>query len=116
LWINRHPNKGLQAAPLQGLHEVKAVTGACMLVETELYRSLGGFSGDYIVGDFEDSDLCYRARRAGRPVRVDMDVSLYHLERQSQDLAAPGWRMALTLYNCWIHDQRWGQLLEAGHL
>jgi len=49
-----------------------------------LYRELGDF-GDYIIGDFEDSDLCLRAILAGRRNRVAFDIELYHLERQSQN-------------------------------
>ena len=116
LWINRHPHKGLDPTPLTGIVDSPAVTAACTLVETALYRRLGGLSEDFLIGDFEDTDLCYRARQLGRPCRVDLDVTLYHLERQSQDLGDQNWRTALTLYNCWIHDVRWGKLLEAGHL
>jgi O-antigen biosynthesis protein len=116
LWINHHPHKGLRASELNGCHEVPAVTAACVLVETIFYHALGGLSEDYIIGDFEDSDLCYRAREAGRPCRVDLDVSLYHLERQSQNIGQSAWRQALTMYNCWLHDTRWGQDLEKGRL
>jgi O-antigen biosynthesis protein len=116
LWINHHPHKGLRANDMQGFQEVHAVTAACVLVDTHFYHALGGLSEDYIIGDFEDSDLCYRAREAGRPCRVDLDVVLYHLERQSQNIGQPGWREALTMYNCWLHDTRWGQDLEQGRL
>ena len=76
---------------------------------TLLYRGLGGLSEDYIIGDFEDSDFCHRVRRSGRRNRVALDVALYHLERQSQALDGDAaWRRALTLYNCWLHDRRWG--------
>lgn len=116
LWINDHPHKGLDPAPLSGVIEVPAVTAACALIDTGLYRSIGGLSEDYIIGDFEDSDLCYRARQQGRVCRVDLDVVLYHLERQSQDLGDAQWRTALTLYNCWLHDARWGQAIAEGRL
>lgn len=111
MWINRHPHKGLHPDGLTGVHPANAVTAACAMVDVDLYRSLGGLSEDFIIGDFEDSDLCYRAREAGRPCRIDLDIGLYHLERQSQDLGDATWRTALTLYNCWVHDQRWSRVL-----
>ncbi len=116
LWINDHVHKGLDPTPLTGLVDVPAVTAACALIDTELYRAVGGLSEDYIIGDFEDSDLCFRVRATGRICRVDLDVTLYHLERQSQDLGDHHWRMALTLYNCWLHDTRWGAALAEGRL
>jgi len=115
LWINHHPYKGMSPAGLSGTREVEAVSAACALIETALYRSLGGLSEDYIIGDFEDSDLCHRVRSTGCLNRVALDVTLYHLERQSQTLGGDGrWRTALTLYNCWLHDQRWSDRIGGG--
>jgi len=117
LWINTHPLKGQIVPELHGLREVEAVTAACALIEADLYRELGGFSEDYIIGDFEDSDLCLRAQLAGRRNYVDLDVELYHLERQSQNLIGdPAWRTNLTIYNCWLHNRRWSPRFEAGDI
>lgn len=113
LWVNDHPQKGQSAAGSSGTRESNAVTGACALIETELYRRLGGFSEDYIIGDFEDSDLCLRALQAGRRNYVALDVELYHLERQSQEMIGDAvWRRNLTAYNCWLHNGRWSDFIE----
>ena len=112
-WINDHPLKGQSPMGLDGVREVDAVTAACAVIDAALYRELGGFSEDYIIGDFEDSDLCLRASSAGRRNYVALDVELYHLERQSQNRMNDGtWRTNLTLYNCWLHNSRWAQLIE----
>jgi GT2 family glycosyltransferase len=114
LWINAHPHKGLSALGLTGMRRVPAVTAACLLVEAEVYRRLGGLSEDYIIGDFEDSDLCLRAAAAGYPSWVALDIELYHLERQSQDRSGDAqWRTNLTAYNCWQHDRRWSAQIES---
>jgi O-antigen biosynthesis protein len=113
LWINDHPFKGQSPLGLTGVRQVDAVTAACVVIEASLYRELGGFSEDYIVGDFEDSDLCLRASLAGRRSYVALDVELYHLERQSQNrMGDATWRTNLTLYNCWLHHSRWSDLIE----
>ncbi len=113
LWVNDHPLKGLSPLGLHGVRPARAVTAACALIETALYRDLGGFSEDYIIGDFEDSDLCLRASAAGRQNYVDLDVELYHLERQSQDRVGDAlWRRNLTLYNCWLQNRRWADSME----
>ncbi len=43
---------------------VEAVSGACMLMRTDLFRRLGGFHPDYFMYA-EDMDLCLRAHRLG---------------------------------------------------
>jgi GT2 family glycosyltransferase len=117
LWINDHPQKGQSPVGLAGIRRVDAVTAACMLVDTALYRELGGLCEDYIIGDFEDSDFCLRAAAAGRPSWVALDVELYHVERQSQNrIGNAQWRSNLTLYNCWQHDVRWAARIEAQQL
>jgi GT2 family glycosyltransferase len=115
LWINDHPLKGQSPLGLTGVREVDTVTAACAMMEAALYRKLGGFCEDYIVGDFEDSDLCFRVSAAGRRNYVALDVDLYHLERQSQNrMGDSNQRANLTLYNCWLHNQRWAKTIEAG--
>ena len=44
----------------------------------EVYEAVGGLDEKYLIGDFEDSDLCFRAREAG-----------FHVFRLRQPLA-PG--------------------------
>ena len=113
LWINDHPKKGLSAKDLKGTREVEAVTAACALIEAGLFRKFNGFSENYIIGDFEDSDLCLTARRAGYRNYVALDIELYHLERQSQNQTGDSvWRSNLTAYNCWLHNKRWSTLIE----
>jgi GT2 family glycosyltransferase len=113
LWTNHHPSKGQSPVGLSGVRQVAAVTAACVLIEAALYRELGGFSEDYIIGDFEDSDLCLRASLAGRRNYVALDTELYHLERQSQNRVGDAeWRTNLTVYNCWLHNGRWADVIE----
>ena len=65
-----------------------------------------------MIGDFEDSDLCLRIGALGLARAVDLDVRLYHLERQSQGNMANAWRFNLTLYNAWVHENRWRTIIE----
>jgi GT2 family glycosyltransferase len=117
LWVNDHPLKGQPNSPATETIPCNALTGACLLLRTALFRDLGGLSEDYIIGDFEDSDLCLRLLQEGKQNYLVPSVELYHLERQSQNMIGTSdWRTNLTLYNCWLHDQRWDAditLLEA---
>ncbi len=47
------------------VRQAPAVTGACVLIESALWRQLGGFDEGYLNGG-EDIDLCFRARAVGR--------------------------------------------------
>jgi GT2 family glycosyltransferase len=109
----RHERKGWRPPAQGGLHRCAAITGACLMMSRDLARDLGGFDEAYVIGDFEDSDLCMRIAERGLACAVDLDVSLYHLERQSQAGSAMSWRMNLTLYNAWVHEGRWGEKLRA---
>jgi GT2 family glycosyltransferase len=113
LWINDHPLKGQNPQGLHGVREIDAVTAACALIDAQLYRDLGGCSEDYIIGDFEDSDLCLRANSRGHRNYIALDIELYHLERQSQNRTGDAvWRTNLTAYNCWLHNCRWDDRIQ----
>jgi GT2 family glycosyltransferase len=83
-----------------------------MVMRRALALDLGGFDESYIIGDFEDSDLCLKLRERGLACAVDMHAQLYHLERQSQAGTENRWRMNLTVYNAWVHERRWSWVLD----
>ncbi|MCP5126596.1 MAG: glycosyltransferase [Gammaproteobacteria bacterium] len=116
LWINTHPGKGLPVsdAPVAPVALVPAVTAACLWISREDFLvTAGGFDEGYIIGDFEDSDLCLKLLLKGRRNYLTRNIVLYHLERQSQRLAgAEDWRQKVTAYNCWRHTQRWDAVLS----
>src|SRR4029077_7073326 len=66
-WENEHFFKGMHrdAAVATKSRFFPAVTAGCMLVSRSLFLEVGGFSGNYIRGDYEDSELCLRLRDAG---------------------------------------------------
>lgn len=104
----KHPGKGMKPpAVVTRLLDAPGVTGACMVMRKDLAADLGGFDTDYVIGDFEDADLCNRIKARGLRCVVDQEVVLYHLERQSQGDQAMDWRMNLTLLNAWTFNGRW---------
>ncbi len=107
-----HERKGWRPPAEGGLHRSVAITGACMVMRRTLALDLGGFDEGYIIGDFEDSDLCLKLRERGLACAVDMEARLYHLERQSQAGTENRWRMNLTVYNAWVHERRWSWVLD----
>ncbi|WP_394145945.1 glycosyltransferase family 2 protein [Vibrio atypicus] len=115
IWMNYHPSKGFPEALMGsfGTKEVQAVTGACMLIETEFYKTIGGLDENYILGDFEDSDLCLKTHHHKKKVYLDDEEKLYHLERLSQDLVDAGdWKFKLTLINGTRQISKWNSLIK----
>jgi O-antigen biosynthesis protein len=109
--FGQHFAKGLHYTGGPGLRRCISITGACMLMRRSLAVLTGGFDEGYVIGDFEDSDLCLKLHAKGLDSVVDPAVRLFHLERKSQESAARAWRMNLTLYNAWRHERRWARTL-----
>ncbi|WP_462169266.1 glycosyltransferase family 2 protein [Pseudoalteromonas lipolytica] len=115
IWMNFHPHKGVPKHLVgKGITElVELVTGACMLMERSLFIDIGGFDTKYILGDFEDSDLCLKVYEKGRKIYLDTEESLYHLERLSQSLVDSGdWKYKLTLLNGLYQREKWGEFIK----
>ncbi len=112
-WKVVHPGKGFRVGhpgePKSG--PVPAVTAACMMMRTAQYHQLGGLNQDYVIGDFEDSDLCMKIASLPLTLWYCSDATLFHLERQSMGTdgryTTTTWR-----YNQHLHQQRWGRLIQ----
>ncbi|SDW34968.1 glycosyltransferase [Lysobacter enzymogenes] len=116
VWINRHPWLGLdpQLDPHRGLTQVPAVTGACMMVRRSDFDAVGGWDAGYLIGDFEDSDLCLKLWEIGLSSAYLPSVQMVHLERQSLvALGDGGFRARVTLWNALRHQRRWRGLIES---
>ena len=112
-WYNNHYFKGMPRGfgPANIEREVPAVTGACLLVARRLFETVGGFTEDYVIGDYEDSDLCLKIRERGHSIVYVPDVELYHLERRSIRVSAEYMRGIASRYNRWLHERRWADVM-----
>jgi len=112
-WYNHHYFKGMPRDfhPACKPRRVPGVTGACLLMSRGLFRTIGGFSEDYVIGDFEDSDLCLRIRAEGCEIVYEPRVELYHLERRSISRHTGYTRGVASLYNGWLHAGRWSDAM-----
>ena len=85
IWLNHHFYKGMPGdySPAQIARTVPGVTGACLVTRKEIYDLVGGFTEDYVIGDYEDSDLCLKIRQIGFQIAYEPACALYHFERRS---------------------------------
>jgi GT2 family glycosyltransferase len=83
-----------------------AVTGACLAIRKELFEDLRGFDEAFPV-NYNDVDLCLRARQAGYQVVLEPAAVLRHYECRSRE---PGVRPEESAF----FASRWAAVLEAG--
>jgi len=115
MWYNAHYHKGMPRhwPAAQRRRRVPGVTGAALLVRRALFEAVGGLSTDYIIGDFEDSDLCLRLRGAGASIAYVPEAELYHFERRSIRLHTGYSDTLASLYNRRLHHRRWDGAIAA---
>ncbi len=114
LWTNHHPLMGMDAAfdPAKALRVLPLVTGACVAMRRGDFEQVGRWDTGFLIGDFEDSDLCFRLQEHGMSCAYLPDVSLIHLERQSFALSGEGdFRGKVTLFNAVRYNMRWAKTL-----
>jgi GT2 family glycosyltransferase len=117
LLFNDHPKKGWPqkiATYDSEIEQIDLLTAACWMIDKSLFERAGGFDPSYVLGDFEDSDLCFKVLELGKQNFIHHGTQLYHLERQSQNLVEAGnWKHNLTIFNAVTFNQKWQNQLEA---
>ena len=63
--------------------ELNAVTFACVLIRRTLWDELGGLDEGYVMGQFEDIDFCFKARKNGWKIVYQPRATLLHYEHGS---------------------------------
>ena len=114
-WFNDHYFKGFPRhyPPACAARRVPGITGAAFCVRRAAFEAAGGLCTDYVVGDYEDSDLCLKLRAAGHEIGYEPAVELLHFERQSIANHAGYARTMACAYNRRLHDQRWSADIAA---
>ena len=91
---------------LPATRNVSAVTGACLAIRRPVFEELNGFDESFPV-NYNDVDLCLRARQAGYEVIMEPAAVLRHYECQSREAG-------VRLEERFLFEKRWGALLERG--
>ena len=89
---------------LELTRDVSAVTGACMAIRRGLFLELGGFDEQFPI-NYNDVDLCLRARAAGYRVIVDTSAVLRHDEARTRTAGT-------TFIERELFQDRWHQAME----
>lgn len=98
------PGDKVYYAYLQVMHEVLAVTGACLLLEKSKFLAVGGFDEIHVPNGFGDVDLCLRLREKNLSSVYVPTAVLTHKE-------SPTRKPSFEAYERWYMLQHWGQSL-----
>jgi GT2 family glycosyltransferase len=88
--------------PAKLSREYQAVTAACLLIERNLYWSVGGLEEAY-ENSYEDIDLCLKVRARGYRILLCGNSTVYHFESVSDDRRAHDLRNRALLNNRWAN-------------
>jgi len=92
---------------------VPYVLGACMAIRKSDFIAVGGFNTDYIIGNFEDLDICERIRTIGKDIWYLPMVKMAHVEHGSFKCEPQGkWLDRLWVYNALIFSKNWRKAIN----
>ncbi|CAN7722315.1 glycosyltransferase family 2 protein [Rhizobium sp. LjRoot98] len=105
--------------------EVLAVTAACLVIEADKYKAVGGLNEENLTVAFNDVDLCLKLRERGWRSVFTPWASLFHHESVSRGLDLSGERAARFkreagfMVNVWggkiLNDRFYSQNLTLDH-
>lgn len=58
--------------------EREMVTGCCLAIRADINKDLGGYNPNYLIGYWEDSDLCLSVREKGYKIMYQPNSRIYH--------------------------------------
>ena len=91
---------------------LSAVTAACLLVRTELYKQVGGLDEKNLTIAFNDVDFCLKLREAGFQNIYTPYAKLYHHESISRGQENSPEKQARFLSEVAFMQKKWGEILN----
>jgi GT2 family glycosyltransferase len=93
------------------IEEVDYCSAACVLIPRRLFLDVGGFDELYLPGYYEDVDLAFKVRAAGKRVYFQPAARVIHVENASSDFERA---KAQSAANQPKFRGKWGAVLDAG--
>lgn len=113
-------NFGRQASPLRSafnyVKDADYCSGASLLIPATLFETLGGFDEAFVPAYWEDTDLAFRVRAAGKRVLYQPLSVVIHHEGISHGKEATGGVKAYHVTNRAKFHARWRDVLQAQHV
>jgi GT2 family glycosyltransferase/glycosyltransferase involved in cell wall biosynthesis len=96
------------------LREADYCSGACLAIPAALFRALGGFDSRYAPAYYEDTDLAFAVRAAGRKVYYQPAAKVVHFEGQTSGTDVSAGIKRHQRVNQSVFCDKWASAL-AGH-
>ena len=96
---------------LKTVHEVAAVTGACLAIEKKIWVDVGGLDEELLPVAYNDIDLCLKVREKNLRVIFSPYAKLFHHESVSRGVDEPVENNKRLQDEIRIMKERWGDLL-----
>ena len=97
------------------VREVDYCSGAAILIERDFYEQVGSFDDRYAPAYYEDTDLAFKVREAGKKVVYQPRSVVVHFEGISHGKDVSGGLKAYQLANGKKFLERWRDTLALGH-
>ncbi len=95
------------------LKEADYVSGASIMMRTDVFRSMGGFDDHYAPAYYEDTDIAFRVRERGMRVYLQPASVVVHYEGVSSGTDESSGVKAWQAVNRVKFLERWGDTLRA---
>jgi GT2 family glycosyltransferase len=95
------------------IHNLSAVTSACMMLRKDLFEEVGGFDENLAI-TFNDVDLCLKIRDKGYLIVYTPYAELYHHESKSMGYDDAPEKMELHLKDIKYIREKWGKVIDRG--
>lgn len=95
------------------VHNLSAVTAACMMLRKDVFEEVGGFDENLAVA-FNDVDLCLKIRRKGYLIVYTPYAELYHHESLSRGYEDTPKKHKRFLEEIGYMRVKWGEVIDDG--
>lgn len=95
------------------IHNLSAVTGACVMIRKDVFEEVGGFNEQLVVA-FNDVDLCLRIREKGYLIVYTPYAMLYHHESLSRGYEDNPKKQERFSKEVKYMRERWGEVIDKG--
>ena len=95
------------------IHNVSAVTAACMMLRKDVFKEVDGFDENLAVA-FNDVDLCLKIRDKGYLIVYTPYAELYHHESLSRGYEDTPEKQERFLKEVGYVREKWGEIIDEG--
>lgn len=94
------------------VRDVDYISGASLMIPTELWKEIGGFNENLEKAYYEDTDLCFKVREMGYRVVYQPSSVVVHIEGLSSGTDLNAGAKQYQLVNQKIFMERWAEQLK----